>query len=72
VDLVGQDVVFEVILKHHDGIEGKGTADERTHGKFGWGGRKGRIIRRLATTLSAALQPSLMGAMWCEQRSGRE
>jgi hypothetical protein len=33
VDLVGQDVVLEMILKHHDGIESEGTADEGAHGE---------------------------------------
>ena len=31
VDLVGQDVVLEAVVEHHDGVVGDGTADERVH-----------------------------------------
>ncbi len=31
VDLVGQDVFLELVLEHHDGVVGHGTADESLH-----------------------------------------
>jgi hypothetical protein len=34
VDLVGQDVVLEVVVEHHDGVVGDGAADQGTHGRF--------------------------------------
>jgi hypothetical protein len=31
VDLFGQDVFLELVLEHHDGVVGHGTADESLH-----------------------------------------
>ncbi len=35
VNLLGQNVVLETIAKHHDGVVGNGTADQRAHGCTG-------------------------------------
>jgi len=45
VDLVWQDVMLEVVLEHHDRVEGEGAADEGTHDGFGLKTTAG-IIRR--------------------------
>jgi hypothetical protein len=34
VHLVRQDVVLELVREHHDGVEGKGTADQGGHRRF--------------------------------------
>jgi hypothetical protein len=34
VNLVGQDVVLEVVVEHHDGVVGHGAADQGTHGRL--------------------------------------
>ena len=31
MDLFGQDMVLELVVEHHDGVEGHGTADECAH-----------------------------------------
>jgi hypothetical protein len=46
--------MLEVILKHHDGIEGEGTADEGAHGEsLKW--RTAGIIRRPGVRFSRKL-----------------
>jgi hypothetical protein len=31
MNLLGQDVILEMIVEHHDGVESHGTADQGTH-----------------------------------------
>ncbi len=52
VHLVGQDVVLELVLEHHDGVVGQRAADQCRHRSFrmkGWpSGRTARDCRRFA------------------------
>ena len=49
VHLVGQDVVLELILEHHDGVVGERTADQSRHRRFpALIGFKGSVSRATA------------------------
>jgi hypothetical protein len=48
VHLVRQDVVLEMVLEHHDGVVGQGTADQGRHGAAsGRRGRRGRALGKV-------------------------
>ena len=70
VDLLGQDVLLELVVKHHDGVEGERAADQGVHRVLSkmseWG-----IIRvvRLVTALDVTrYRVEVNGQACCELR----
>ena len=47
VDLVREDVIGELALEHHDGVEGDGTADESAHESVASVVGRSRTVRRI-------------------------